>query len=178
MAQQSSAIPAQERTLPPAERKFLKGQSGNPAGRPRGAVSLTRMTRKIARKVRRVKLDGKFRKVSTIDLLILRLNGMAALGKPGAARVARWLREQVTLPDEEDASARILLVPAQVTAEEFMAKMQIQDVGKVEPGTEINIEHEEFIKAAKGEASPLGEALRAFHKKYGAGPADSQMRAK
>jgi hypothetical protein len=170
MAHQIRAVPAQRRTLPPAEKQFLKGQSGNPAGRPKDAVSLTRMTRKIVRKMRRVKIDGKFRKISTIDLLILKLNGMAATGKPGAAGVAGWLREQVTLPDEEVASAGILLVPAEVTPEEFMAEMQMQSVGKVEPGTEINIEHEEFVKAARGEASPLGEALLAFHKKYGAGP--------
>ncbi len=170
MADKKRIVPAQGRTLPPPEKQFLKGQSGNPAGRPRGAVSLTRMTRKIARKMRRVKIDGKFRKISTSDLLILKLNGMAAVGKPGAAGVAGWLREQVTLPDEEVAAAGILLVPAEVTPEEFIAEMQIRNVGKVEPGTEINIEHEEFVKAARGEASPLGEALRAFHKKYGAGP--------
>jgi hypothetical protein len=130
------------------------------------------MTRKIARKMRSVKIDGKFRKISTSDLLILKLNGMAAVGKPGAAAVAGWLREQVTLADEEVALAGILLVPAEGTPEEFMAEMQTRSVGKVEPGTEINIEHEEFVKAARGEASPLGEALRAFHKKYGAGPAE------
>ena len=161
----------QGRTLPPPEKQFLRGQSGNRAGRPRGAVSLTRMTRKIARKMHRVKIEGKFRKISTIDLLILKLNGLAAVGKPGAPGVAGWLREQVTSP-EEVASAGILLVPAEVTPEQFMADEQIRNVGKVEPGTEINIEHEEYVKAARGEASPLGEALRAFHKKYGAGPAE------
>ena len=172
MAHQNKAVPAQGRRLPPAEKQFLKGQSGNLAGRPKGGVSLKRMTRKIARKMRRVKIDGKFRKISTIDLLILKLNGMAAVGKPGAAAVVGWLREQVTLPDEAVASAGILLVPAEVSPEEFMAEMQTRNVGKVEPGTVINIEHEEFVKAARGEASPLGEALRAFHKKYGAGPAE------
>ena len=172
MAHQNRAVPAQGRTLPPAEKQFLRGQSGNPAGRPRGAVSFKRMTRKVVRKKRRVKIDGKFRMISTSHLLILKLNGMAAIGKPGAAAVAGWLREQVTLPDEAVASGGILLVPAEVTPEEFFAEMQIANVGKVEPGTEINIEYEEFIKAVRGEASPLGEALQAFHKKYGAGPGD------
>lgn len=162
----------QGRTLPPPDKQFLRGKSGNRAGRPRGAVSLTRMTRKIARKMRRVKIDGTWRKISTIDLLILKLNGMAAVGKPGAARVAGWLREQVTLPEEAVASGGILLVPAEVTPEEFMAEIEIANKVKGEPGTEINIEHEEFVKAVKGEASPLGEALLAFHKKYGAGPAE------
>jgi uncharacterized protein DUF5681 len=37
----------------------------------------------------------------------------------------------------------------------------------VEPGTEVNVEVEEFLKAVRGEPSPLGEALLAFHMKYG-----------
>jgi len=173
MADKKGIVPAQGRTLPPPEKQFLKGHSGYPAGRPKGAVSLKRLTRKVARKMRRVKIDGKFRKISTSDLLILKLKGMAALGKPGAAAGLNWLRDQVTLPEEAVASGGILLVPAEVTPEEFLAEMhQICSVGKAEPGTETNIEHEEFVKAARGEASPLGEALRAFHKKYGAGPAE------
>jgi len=165
MADKKGIVPAQDRTLPPPEKQFLKGHSGNRAGRPRGALSTKRMTRKIARKLRRVKIDGKFRKISTSDLLILKLNGMAAVGKPGAAAVASWLREQVTLPEEAAAQAGILLVPAEVTPEEFIAEMQICGIGKVEPGTEIDIEHEEFMKAVRGEPSPLGEAIVAFHKK-------------
>jgi hypothetical protein len=41
----------------------------------------------------------------------------------------------------------------------------------LEPGTFVDVRAEEFLKAARGEPSPLGEALLAFHKKYGAGPA-------
>jgi hypothetical protein len=165
MPDKKGTAPSQGRTLPPPEKQFLKGQSGYPAGRPRGAVSTKRITRKVARKMRRVKIDGKYRKISTSDLLILKLNGMAALGKPGAAAVVGWLREQVTLPEEATAQAGILLVPAEVTPEEFMAEIEICSIGKVEPGTEIDIEHEEYMKAVKGEASPLGEAILAFHKK-------------
>jgi hypothetical protein len=58
-----------------------------------------------------------------------------------------------------------------VTVEEFMAKEEVRNAGKVEPGTEIDIEHEEVLKAVRGEVSPLGEALQSFYKKYGAGPA-------
>jgi hypothetical protein len=165
MADKKKITPAQGRTPPPPEKHFLKGQSGNPAGRPKGTVSIKGITRKVARKTRRMKIDGKFRKISTSDLLILKLNSMAALGKPGTAAVVGWLRDKVTLPEETASQAGILLVPAEVTPEEFMAEMEICNIGKVKPGTEVDVEHEEYMKAVRGEPSPLGEAIRAFHKK-------------
>ena len=53
-----------------------------------------------------------------------------------------------------------------------MAEEEARNAGKVEPGTEINIESEEFMKAVRGEPSPLGEALLSFHKKYRASTRD------
>jgi len=64
-----------------------------------------------------------------------------------------------------------LLVPAPVTPEEFMAEMEALDAGKREPGTFVDVKTEEFLKAARGEPSPLGEALRSFHKKIRRGAA-------
>src|SRR4030081_1039122 len=58
-----------------------------------------------------------------------------------------------------------------VTPEEFVAEMQAQDAGKLEPGTFVDVRAEEFLKACRGETSELGEAIRSFHKKYGAGAA-------
>jgi hypothetical protein len=106
-----------------------------------------------------------------LELLILKLNGMAASGHPGAARLISWLRSQTEPPDAEVAEGGFLLVPAAMTTEEFIAKEEARTADMVEPGTEINIKTEEFLKAVRGEASPLGEALRSFYKKYGAGPA-------
>jgi hypothetical protein len=51
--------------------------------------------------------------------------------------------------------------------EEFIAEEIAPNANAVEPGTQVNVETEEFLKAARGEPSPLGEALRAFQKKYG-----------
>ena len=55
---------------PPAEHQFQKGHSGNPAGRPKGAISLSRLTRKVALKKLRVPIDGKTRKITLLELLI------------------------------------------------------------------------------------------------------------
>ena len=62
---------------------------------------------------------------------------------------------------------RCLMVPATLTQDDWIARMQIVSKDSVEPGTEVNIEAEEFLKAARGEPSPLGEALP-FDRKYGA----------
>jgi hypothetical protein len=171
MKKRGNGISAEGRTPPPAERRFSKGRSGNPAGRPKGSISLDNLTRKVALKKHRVPIDDKPCKITMLELLILKLKAMAASGHPGAAAQINWLKAQTELADTEVAEGGFLLVPAPVTPEEFIAELEVCNAGKVEPGTEINIEHEEFLKAVRGEASPLGEALRSFYKKYGAGPA-------
>jgi hypothetical protein len=113
-------------------------------------------------------MEGKSRLISMLELLILKLNAMAASGHPGAATLINWLRAQTELSETDSEMGGFLLAPAPITPDEFIAKEEARNAGKVEPGTEINIEIEEFLKAARGEASPLGEALQAFHKKYGA----------
>ncbi len=169
MQKQNSGISAEGRSPPPDEKRFRKGRSGNPAGRPKGSISLSGLTRKVALKKHSVRIEGKPRRLTTLELLILKLNGMAASGQPGAARLINWLRSQTETPEVESAQGGFLLVPAPATPEEFMAEMEALDAGKLEPGTFVDIKTEEFLKAARGEPSPLGEALRSFHRKYGAG---------
>lgn len=168
MKQESSGISAEGRMPPPTEKQFTKGQSGNPAGRPKGSISLSRLTRKVAAKKHRVRIDGKIRSVSGLELLITKAKLMAASGQPGAAVLINWLRAQTEQSGGETALGGFLLAPPLLTSEEFMAQEEVRNSGKVEPGTEINIESEELVKAACGKPSPLGEALRAFHSKYGA----------
>jgi len=48
-----------------------------------------------------------------------------------------------------------------------MAEEEARNAEAVEPGTEVNVEVEEFLKTVRGEPSPLGEALIAFGRKYG-----------
>jgi Family of unknown function (DUF5681) len=171
MKKQNSGISAEGRTPPPAESRFRKGRSGYPAGRPRGSISLSGLTRKVALKRHIVPIGGKPRRLTTLELLILKLNGMAASGHPGAARLINWLRSQTGPSEVESAEGGFLLVPAPITPEEFAAAEEARNAGKLEPGTFVDVKTEEFLKAVCGEASPLGEALHSFHKKYGAGPA-------
>lgn len=58
-----------------------------------------------------------------------------------------------------------LLVPEPLTPEEFYAEEEARNANRVEPGTAINIEAEEFPKAVRGEPTAYGEALLKFHRK-------------
>ena len=171
MQKQHSGISAEGRTPPPAESWFRKGRSGNPAGRPKGSISLHAITRKVALKKHSVRIPGKPRRINMLELLILKLNAMAASGHPGAASLINWLRSQTEPSELDSAGGGFALVPETLTTEEFIAEEEARNVGKLEPGTFVDVKAEEFMKAVRGEPSPLGEALLAFHKKYGAGPA-------
>ena len=74
----------------------------------------------------------------------------------------------LTVGPEPVKGGGFLLVPESLTVEEFMAEVEARNAEAVEPGTEVNVEVEEFLKAVRGESSALGEALIAFHRKYGA----------
>jgi hypothetical protein len=101
----------------------------------------------------------------------MKTQAMAASGHVAAARLINWLRSEIEPSDVEVPEGGFLLVPGALTAEEFLAEEEKRTAGMVEPGTETNIKTEEFLKAARGDPSPLGEALRSFYRKYGAGPA-------
>ena len=173
MIKENSGVSAEGRIPPPTKSQFRQGRSGNPGGRPKGSVSLSGLTRKVALKKHAVPIEGKPCRVTLLELLILKTKAMAATGQPGAARQINWLRSQTGLSEPDSGKSYFAIAPAPVTTEEFTAEMEARDAGKREPGTFVEITTEEFLRACRGEASPLGEALRAFHTKYGAKrPAD------
>ena len=167
MTKGNSGVSAEGRTPPPPQSQFRKGRSGNPGGRPKGSVSLSGLTRKVALKKHAVPIEGKPCRVTLLELLILKTKAMAATGQPGAARQINWLRSQTGLSEADSGKSYFAIAPAPVTPEEFTAEMEARDAGKCEPGTFVDVKSEAFLKIGRGEASPLGEALRAFHKKYG-----------
>ena len=73
----------------------------------------------------------------------------------------------VIAPKPPEQQGGYLIVPAPPSSpEEFLAEEEERNKDKVEPGTEVNVEAEEFAKAVRGEPSRLGKALLAFHCKY------------
>src|SRR5258707_7272816 len=78
MKKQNSGVSAEGRTPPPAESRFRKGRAGNPTGRPKGSISLSRITRKVALKKHSLRIEDKPRRLTTLELVILKLKGIAS----------------------------------------------------------------------------------------------------
>lgn len=88
---------------PPEKTQFAKGKSGNPKGRPKGSKSIGAIVRKqLAGKVSlksSAMTQGKPKRVSAVEALVMRLVKDAIEGKPKAQSELLKLA-QVYLPEE------------------------------------------------------------------------------
>ncbi|MGX9431815.1 MULTISPECIES: DUF5681 domain-containing protein [Bradyrhizobium] len=166
MSKTDNGASAEGRVPPPTKMRFRKGRSGNPRGRPKGAVSLERLTRDFALKTQTVSVSGKPERMNRLQIAILKLKALAATGQPGAVALLDQLRGTITAKEPEHNGGFLVVPATAASVEEFVAEMVERDKDKVEPGTEVNVESEEYLKAVRGEPSPLGEAMRAFERKY------------
>jgi hypothetical protein len=164
MTARQKGVSAEGRVAPPEEYRIAKGKSGNYKGRPKGSVSLKSIIRKVALAKHSAVIGGAPQRRSLLELVLLKARAMALAGHPGAAAVMHELWEVMAEP--EPGKHALLLAPAALSPEEWTEQMKARNADAVEPGTVVNVEAEEFCKAARGEASPLGEALLAFRKKY------------
>jgi len=159
-------VSAEGRLPPPEEYRIPKGKSGNYKGRPRGSISRTKLVQKVANTKYRVLIDGAPQRETLRDLIILKIRALALNGNAGAVALMNDLFGLAIPPDPPDGCG-FLVVPANLTTEELMAEEEARNANAREPGTDVNVKTEEFLKAVRGESSPLGEALHAFRRKYG-----------
>ena len=159
-------VSAEGRLPPPKEYRIPKGKSGNYKGRPKGSASPTKLVRKVANTRCPVLIDGMSQRRTLLELVILKVQAMALNGHAGAVVLMKDLFG-LAIPPAPPEGCGFLLVPAPISMEEFMAEVEARNTKAREPGTYVNVKAEEFMKAAKGEPSPLGEALHAFYTKYG-----------
>jgi hypothetical protein len=73
---------------PPRGRPFQPGQSGNPAGRPKGALNFKTVMQKVMEKPTRVIEDGKEITMPRMEALWEKLSIMGLTGDLGALRLA------------------------------------------------------------------------------------------
>jgi hypothetical protein len=77
---------------PPGHTRFVKGQSGNPNGRPKGSQNLSTILDKVSRERVRVTENGRVRYITKGEAAILQLVNKAVAGDLNAARVLlSWL---------------------------------------------------------------------------------------
>jgi uncharacterized protein DUF5681 len=76
---------------PPTASQFVKGQSGNPKGRPKGSQSLGGMLRKMSRQRVKVTVSGRSRSVSKLEAAFMQLTSKAASGDLKAIKEYTYL---------------------------------------------------------------------------------------
>jgi len=91
---------------PPRHSQFKKGQSGNPHGRPKGAKSAKTIAREILQTKRRVKIDGKTRNLTALEIA---LNQQAKQAMNGDRKALEFLAS--LMPEEAEPGAHHALQP-------------------------------------------------------------------
>lgn len=77
---------------PPKEKRFAKGQSGNPNGRPKGSQNLTTILDRACRERIHVTINGKARYISKFEATMLQLINKAVAGELRAiATLFTWI---------------------------------------------------------------------------------------
>lgn len=103
------------RKSPPAKYRFLPGHSGNPRGKPKGAISRKKLTRKVALKRHTLIIDGRKQTKTLLELVILTVRTMAMSGHPRAKHEFDWLLDQIR-PVQDEHQGGFLIVPERASS--------------------------------------------------------------
>ncbi len=110
---------------PPTRRRFK--ESGNPKGRPKGAKNRKTIVKAVADEMHSAIESGKRRRLSTLDLVLLRLRNMAMVEKNPRAFEELHRLIKTYQPQEANSNLGYIVVPAAMTPEEFMAEAEKQN---------------------------------------------------
>ena len=106
---------------PPLIRRFKVGQSGNRRGRPRGLKNRKTIVREIANEMHTVTEDGRRRRLSTLELMLLALRNRVAEGNVRAFREYKKYLAKYD-PQETDSNVGYIVLSADITVEEAIAE--------------------------------------------------------
>ncbi len=115
---------------PPMQRRF-KG-SGNLKGRPKGAKNRKTIVRAVANETHNLIENGTRRRLSTRNLVILRLRNLALEGNVRAFEEFHRLEKAYGAQDADDSTG-YLVVPAPISAEEWIAEQEEQNKTRKRP---------------------------------------------
>jgi hypothetical protein len=109
---------------PPAEHRFQPGKSGNPGGRPKGANGRRATVKRVLMEKHRADPagTGKPKQYPAIELALILLKQLAASGDQRAFKAFTNLEKQYGPVDMDGKKVGYLVVPEQLTPEEWMAK--------------------------------------------------------
>jgi hypothetical protein len=140
---------------------LCRRSSGNKRGRPKGAVSLKKLTHKVALKKDRVVVEGRVLHQTLLELVIWAMIRSAASGAPSMAALHKEIRAKVR-PQEGEKQGGLLVVPEVLSVEEWTVWAEEHNA----PSENVDHKFEEFCKAVKGIPTPLGEAILASHRRW------------
>ena len=106
---------------PPMIRRFKSGLSGNRKGRPRGSKNRKSIVRTIMYELHTVIEDGRRRRRSTIELMLIALRNRMAEGDPRAIRAYMKILAKYE-PQASDSKVGYMVAPAPITKEEEIAE--------------------------------------------------------
>jgi hypothetical protein len=157
------------RTPPPAQHRFLKGTSGNKRGRPKGAISLKKLTLKVALKKHPVVVNSRVVRKTLLQLVIESMIRGAANGVPSLVTLNDEIRAKIQ-PQAEIQQGGLLIVPEPLSEEECIAQAEAHNAIAQNPETYVSpaVDHkaEEYVKAIQGIPTPLGEAILAYRRRW------------
>ena len=131
----TSSDKVSRRKSPPSTQTYKPGQSGNPRGRPKGAISKKLLTRKVMlRRVTR-NVNGKKQTLTLLECAILAAREMQMEGNPTAASVLNEIMAKLR-PGEDQPGTGFLLVPETLTPEEAEVQAERYNANAIEPGTD------------------------------------------
>ena len=110
---------------PPKGSQFKKGQSGNRKGRPKGARALKTIILEDLDMRVTVRVNGKTKRVSKLELFVQTISAEALKGDPRARALYYELIKLVQRPDEQEADAP-LSPEDQAMLDRFVARMEEQ----------------------------------------------------
>jgi hypothetical protein len=90
------------------------------------------------------------------------------MGVPSMVVLFAQIRAKVR-PTQDEQKNGFMLAPADLSKQEFIAQEEARNANAQDPSDTDYVNHkvDEMCKAAKGIDSPLGEALLAFHRRWG-----------
>lgn len=109
---------------PPKETQFMKGQSGNPNGRPKGSKSLITMFSAIALKQITVTENGRAKTMTTIEAVLHRAMNMAMSGD---IRAMRDVLRLFALSEEAESAQDAISIPGEretAVFQSFLKRME------------------------------------------------------
>lgn len=109
---------------PPAEFRFQPGKSGNPGGRPKGANGRRATVKRVLMEKHRADPagTGKPKQYPAIELVLILLKQLAASGDQRSFKAFTDLEKRFGPVDLDGKKVGYLVVPEQLTPEEWVAK--------------------------------------------------------